>query len=66
MTSVISISTLAAPVGFLVSGQVLEHWGVVPLFAGVVLGMTWMALVFFAITWRHSDGAETPPALATT
>jgi hypothetical protein len=35
---------------------VLERWGVVPLFAAVVLGITWMAILFAAITWRHSDG----------
>jgi hypothetical protein len=34
---------------------VLERWGVVPLFTAVVLGITWMAIVFAAITWRHSD-----------
>ncbi len=56
MTAVISANTLAAPLGFLVAGQVLERWGVVPLFAAVVLGITWMAVVFAAITWRHDDG----------
>ena len=56
MTAVISANTLAAPLGFLVAGQVLERWGVVPLFAAVVLGITWMAIVFAAITWRHDDG----------
>jgi predicted MFS family arabinose efflux permease len=68
MTAVISVNTLAAPLGFLVAGQVLEHWGVVPLFTAVVLGITWMAIVFAAITWRYTDGAvpEPPPELATT
>jgi MFS family permease len=56
MTAVISANTIAAPVGFLVAGQVLQHWGVVPLFTAVVLGITWMAVVFAAITWRHDDG----------
>ena len=55
MTSVISINTLAAPLGFLVAGQVLEHWGVVPLFTAVVAGTTWMAIVFAAIVLRHRD-----------
>jgi predicted MFS family arabinose efflux permease len=57
MTAAISANTVAAPLGFLVAGQVLEHWGVVPLFTAVVLGITWMAIVFAAITWRH-DGSE--------
>ena len=71
MTAAISANTLAAPLGFIVAGQVLERWGVVPLFAAVVLGITWMAILFAAITWRHSDGepdsrarrdVERPPA----
>jgi predicted MFS family arabinose efflux permease len=56
MTAVISANTLAAPLGFLVAGQVLERWGVAPLFTAVVLGITWMAVVFATITWRHDDG----------
>jgi len=59
MAAVISVNTLAAPLGFLIAGQVLEHWGVVPLFTAVVLGISWMAIVFAAIVWRHS---ETEPA----
>ena len=64
MTAVIAMSTAAAPVGFLVAGQVLEHWGVVPLFAAVVVGITWMAIVFAAITWRHRDEPVVEPAVA--
>ena len=56
MTAVISANTLAAPLGFVVAGQVLENWGVVPLFTAVVVGITWMAIVFAAITWRHGNG----------
>jgi MFS family permease len=56
MTAVITANTLAAPLGFLIAGQVLEHWGVVPLFTAVVLGITWMAVVFAAIVGRHDDG----------
>jgi MFS family permease len=55
MTAVISINTVAAPLGFLVAGQVLEHWGVVPLFAAVVGGITCMAVVYAAIVLRHRD-----------
>jgi predicted MFS family arabinose efflux permease len=61
MTAVISVNTLAAPLGFLVAGQVLEHWGVVPLFTIVVGGMTWIAIVLSAILLRHRD-AEAPAA----
>jgi len=55
MTAVISVNTLAAPLGFVIAGQVLEQWGVVPLFTAVVLGITGMAIVFAAIVWRHSE-----------
>ena len=65
MTAVISANTLAAPLGFLVAGQVLEHWGVVPLFTAVVLGITWMTIVFAAITWRHSEDEPVPELAAT-
>lgn len=58
MTAAISVNTLAAPLGFLIAGQVLERWGVVPLFTGVVLGITWIAIVFAAITWRHCGEAS--------
>ena len=55
MTAVISVNTLAAPLGFLLAGQVLDRWGVVPLFTAVVLGMTWMVIVFASIVLRHRD-----------
>jgi predicted MFS family arabinose efflux permease len=58
MTAVISINTLAAPLGFLVAGQVLENWGVVPLFTAVVAGTTWMAIVYAAIVLRHRDAVD--------
>jgi predicted MFS family arabinose efflux permease len=65
MTAVISANTLAAPLGFLVAGQVLERWGVVSLFTAVVLGVTWIAIVFAAIAWRHHDGELVPEPVAT-
>jgi hypothetical protein len=51
--------------GFLGAGQVLERWGVVPLFTAVVLGITWMAIVFAAITWRYSDNEPLAELAAT-
>ncbi|MGH3078624.1 MAG: MFS transporter [Gaiellaceae bacterium] len=61
ITAVISVNTLAAPLGFLAAGQVLEHWGVVPLFTVVVGGMTWTAVVVAAIVLRRGD-ADAPVA----
>jgi predicted MFS family arabinose efflux permease len=55
LTAVISINTLAAPAGFLLAGQVLEHWGVAPLFAMVVAGITVTALFFAAVALRHRE-----------
>ena len=65
MTAVISVNTLAAPLGFVLAGQVLERWGVVPLFTAVVIGITWITIVFAAIVWRRSD-VEPVVGLATT
>jgi predicted MFS family arabinose efflux permease len=55
ITAVISINTLAAPLGFLVAGQVLERWGVAPLFAATVAGVMAMAFVYSGIVLRHRD-----------
>ena len=65
LTAVIALNTAAAPVGFLVAGQVLEHWGVVPLFTAVAAGIAWMAILFAAVVFRYRDvgaGAEIAPA----
>jgi MFS family permease len=63
MTALISLSTLSAPAGFLVAGQLLEPWGVPRVFGAVAIGMTATALVFAAIALRYSDEvtAEAPP-----
>ena len=55
MTALISVSTLSAPAGFLVAGQLLEPWGVVRVFAFVAIGMT----------WRRSRSPRSPSATAT-
>jgi MFS family permease len=60
MTAVISISTLAAPGGFLVAGQVIEHWGVVPVFAPVAGGITVTAALFAVIVLTHREDEPAP------
>ena len=55
MTALISVSTLSAPAGFLVAGQLLEPWGVQRVFAAVAIGMTGAALAFAAIALRHRN-----------
>jgi MFS family permease len=55
MTAVVSVNTVAAPVGFLVAGQLLERWSVAAVFAAVAAGMTIFALVFAAIVLRYRD-----------
>jgi predicted MFS family arabinose efflux permease len=64
LTAVVAVNSLAAPLGFLVAGQMLQHWGVVPLFTGVVAGMTAVGLAFSAVALRHreNDAALAPVA----
>ena len=68
MTAILSINTLAAPLGFLLAGQILERWGVDPIFFGVAAGCSLLALVFASITFRYRDDSsvvpEAPPATA--
>ena len=63
LTAVITMNTLAAPLGFLAAGQVLEHWGVAPLFAGVAAGITVAGLSFsgLALRFRELDLVPSPP-----
>jgi len=65
ITAVISINTLAAPLGFVAAGLVIERWGIVPLFTAVVVGATAMAGEYGAIVLRHRD-AEAVVEPATT
>ncbi|HXG75552.1 MAG TPA: MFS transporter [Gaiellaceae bacterium] len=65
LTAVISANTVATPVGFLAAGQVLERWGVVPLFVAVVAGMTWMAVVAATILHRHGSVPGAPDPVLT-
>jgi len=64
MTALISINTLAAPLGFLLAGQAIERWGVTVVFAVVPAGITVLALAFssIALRYREEDGALAPAA----
>lgn len=64
MTALISLSTLAAPAGFVVAGQLLEPWGVSRVFAAIAIGMTATALVFAAIALRLGGDVPEAPAVA--
>jgi MFS family permease len=66
MTALISVSTLSAPLGFIVAGQLLGPWGATNVFAAVAVGMTATALVFAAIVLRYRDEpvAESPAIAA--
>jgi MFS family permease len=59
MTALITVSTLTAPLGFLVAGQLLEPWGPLRVFAAIAAGMTAAALVFATIAIRR--GGELLP-----
>lgn len=63
MTAVITLSTLAAPGGFLAAGQIIERWGVVPVFTITAAGVSVLALSFSFIVLTHRD--EDEPSLAT-
>jgi MFS family permease len=58
MTALMTLSTLAAPGGFLVAGQIIERWGVVPVFAITAAGISLLALAFSLIALTHRDEDE--------
>jgi MFS family permease len=55
MTAVFTLSTLAAPGGFLAAGQIMERWGVVPVFAIAAAGVSVLALCFSFIVLTHRE-----------
>ena len=55
MTALISVSTLAAPLGFLAAGRLLGEWAPTRVFGAAAIGMTATALVFAAIALRHRE-----------
>jgi MFS family permease len=63
MTALVSVSTLATPLGFLAAGQLLGAWGPERVFAAAAVGMTASALVFAAIAFRGGRNEE-PAATA--
>jgi MFS family permease len=64
MTAIISLHTIVAPLGFVVAGQILERWGVDPVFFGVAAGVSILSLVFATIALRHRDEVPTLPEAA--
>ena len=60
MTAVITVSTIAAPGGFLAAGQIIEHWGVVPVFTIVAAGVSLTALAFSFIVLSHESELDEP------
>jgi MFS family permease len=64
MTALVSVSTLATPLGFLAAGQLLGAWGPERVFAAAAVGMTASALVFAAIAFRGGRSEEPAAAAA--
>ena len=60
MTALVSVSTLATPLGFLAAGQLLGTWEPERVFAAAAIGMTASALVFAAIAFRANAREATP------
>ena len=53
MTAIIALNTVAAPLGFLLAGQVIDRVGTSTVFYTVAAGFTAASLVFVAIVARH-------------
>jgi MFS family permease len=66
MTAIISLHTVAAPLGFVAAGQILERWGVDPVFFGVAAGVSLLSVVFATIALRHRDEDSALPEAAAT
>ena len=53
MTAIIALNTIAAPLGFLLAGQVIDEVGTSVVFYTVAAGFTAASLVFVAVVLRH-------------
>jgi predicted MFS family arabinose efflux permease len=60
MTAVITVNTVASPLGFLAAGWVLEHWGVNPVFAGVAAGISIAGVAFAGVVLRYAEPVPLP------
>jgi len=63
MTAIIALNTIAAPLGFLLAGQVIERVGTSTVFYAVAAGFTVASLLFVAVVLRHLRTPE--PVLET-
>jgi MFS family permease len=63
MTAIIALNTIAAPLGFLLAGQVIERVGTSTVFYTVAAGFTAASLLFVAVVLRHLRTPE--PVLET-
>jgi predicted MFS family arabinose efflux permease len=61
MTSVMTVATLAGPLGFLAAGEALRYVSLSTLFVAIAAGLTVGGLVFAAVLLRNRDA---PPASA--
>jgi MFS family permease len=64
MTAVITVATLAGPLGFLAAGEALRYVSLSALFVGIAAGLTAGGLVFAAVLLRNRDAPpESAPAV---
>ncbi len=61
MTAVMTVATLAGPLGFLAAGEALRYVSLSTLFVAIAAGLTVGGLVFAAVLLRNRDA---PPASA--
>jgi predicted MFS family arabinose efflux permease len=53
MAALITIATIAGPVGLLLAGWLLQHFGLRPTFVVVAVGQTFTAVTFSALVLRY-------------
>ena len=64
MAALVSVSTLATPLGFLVAGQLLGAWNAQQVFAAAAVGMTASALAYATIAFRAVRREDAAPDAA--
>jgi MFS family permease len=60
MTSVLTVATLAGPIGFVAAAQALRYVSLTALFVAIAASLTAGGLVFAAVLMRNRDAPPTP------
>ena len=60
MTSVMTVATLAGPIGFVAAAEALRYASLTAVFVGIAAGLTLGGLVFAAVLLRNRDAPPAP------